>query len=297
MKNRGFSYRETIDRRGAGHVVLDWLAASHQHSSRETWQERIHRGEVELDERPATEGDRLAPGQVLVWHRPAWDEPEVPRSFEVLFEDEAILAVSKPSGLPTMPAGGFYLNTLWSLVRERDPEASPCHRLGRGTSGIVLFTRTASASAALSATFRDRGIRKVYRTLAEGAPPWAELDIAQPIGPVEHARLGTIHAASPSGKAARSRVHVLERRGDAFLADVEIETGRPHQIRIHLAWAGHPLVGDPLYLRGGVPRPDALPGDEGYALHALRVGFPHPSNGDWTEIEAPAPAGLLTRAP
>jgi len=108
---------------------------------------------------------------------------------------------------------------------------------------------------------------------------------------------GTVHAASPRGKAAGSRVRVLERRGGAApcsLVEVEIETGRPHQIRIHLAWAGHPLVGDPLFGPGGVPLPGcvAVPGDPGYLLHALRIAFVHPRTGARVAIECAAPPGL-----
>ena len=105
--------------------------------------------------------------------------------------------------------------------------------------------------------------------------------IEAPIGPVPHPRLGTIHAACSTGKPALSRVRILERRTDASLLEVTIETGKPHQIRIHLAAAGHPLVGDPLYRKGGqVKEGDvALPGDIGYHLHAERLCLRHPATG------------------
>jgi 23S rRNA pseudouridine1911/1915/1917 synthase len=138
-------------------------------------------------------------------------------------------------------------------------------------------------------------VGKRYRAFAVGIPALDEMAIATPIGPVPHALLGSIHAADPNGKPALSQVTVLERRTDSFLCDVRIATGRPHQIRIHLAAAGHPLVGDPLYAAGGLPLPDtrALPGDPGYHLHAAELSFRHPGTGREQVIACEPPTLLL----
>lgn len=277
--NRGYSYREQIGPSFAGRSVLEHLAASRRHSRAATWSERIQRGEVELDGVIAEPECLLRAGQTLVWHRPPWDEPDVPTDIAWLYEDAALVGVNKPSGLPTMPAGGFLAATLLALVRARHPQASPLHRLGRHTSGIVLFARTHRAATSLSRAWREHAIGKRYRALAEGVAVDDRLTIDVPIGPIAHPTLGTVHAASPGGKQAHSEARVLRRGADTTLFQVDITTGRPHQIRIHLAAAGHPLAGDPLYAAGGQLKPSpGLPGDGGYLLHAERLTFVHPES-------------------
>jgi 23S rRNA pseudouridine1911/1915/1917 synthase len=291
--NRGYTYRERIPAGPAG--VLDHLARRHPHSSAAQWLERIGRGELELDGVPVTAATLLAPGQELVWHRPPWDEPEADLCFQVLHEDDLLVAVAKPRGLPTLPGAGFLEHTLIAQVRVRYPGANPMHRLGRETSGIVLFARTHAAGAALQAAWRGHRVDKRYRALGLGRPEWDEREAAAPVGPVPHPRLGTVQAASAAGKPALSRIRVLERRERDTLFEVGIDTGRPHQIRIHLAWAGHPLVGDPLYGPGGVPLTGlpGLPGDGGYFLHAEHLAFQHPGTGRILDLWAPPPPELL----
>ena len=229
--NSGWAYTEQVGIENAGQTVLAHLAASRLHSTVQDWAERIDRGEVELDDARAAAGAVLRPGQTLVWHRPPWDEPDVPLRFEMLHEDGAIVAVIKPSGLPTMPAGGFLEHTLFALVRAKYPEAAPLHRLGRFTSGIVIFARTPESAAALGDQWRNQRVRKIYRALGSGVAVTDRFAINTPIGPVAHARLGFIHAASANGRPAHTICTVLERRADTTLFSVEITTGRPHQDR------------------------------------------------------------------
>ena len=292
--NRGFTYREQIGPADAGCSVVDHLVSRYSHSSASEWAARLAASQVELDGRTAHGDELLQAGQHLAWHRPPWNEPDVPLHYDLLHQDAAVLAVAKPSGLPTMPAGGFLEHTLLALVRAHHPEARPLHRLGRFTSGLVVFARTPAAAAALGLAWRRHEVVKDYRALVSGHPACDVLDISMAIGPVAHPRLGTVFGASERGKPAHSTATVIARRESATLCDVRITTGRPHQIRIHLAWAGHPLVGDPLYGAGGQPLADApaLPGDGGYLLHAHRVRCAHPDGNGVLDLEAPPPAVL-----
>jgi 23S rRNA pseudouridine1911/1915/1917 synthase len=292
--NQGWEYREQLDVAAEGQTVLGYLCARYRHSSEATWRERLERGEVTLDGAVAAPGQPIHPGQILSWTRAPWTEPEVPLTYAVVHEDAELLVVSKASGLPTAPAGNFLEHTLLSLVRRRDPAWTPMHRLGRATSGLVVFARTPTARSRLQAAFRGREVEKRYRALATGDLGDAPRVIDAAIGEVEHPVLGRVWAAAPGGKPALSRARKVGLRGPDSLVDVDIETGRPHQIRIHLAAAGHPLVGDPLYGPGGTPRAGttSLPGDGGYLLHAWRLALAHPATGRRLELEAPLPDAL-----
>ncbi len=291
--NGGFEYREEVGKEAAGRTVLAWLSRRYRHSSEATWRTRIADGEVRLDGETVRAMDVLRPGQTLVWQRPPWEEPSVPLGFAVLHRDAHLLAVAKPRGLPALPNGGFLEHTLLFLVRRQYPESVPMHRLGRGTSGLVLFARTAGARRAVAAEWRAGRVEKEYLALVTGLPALAAFTVDAPIGLVPHPRLGQVHAASPEGRPAVSHVRVLAARDGQALVAVTILTGRPHQIRIHLAAAGHPLVGDPLYVEGGVPGPDpGLPGEGGYRLHAHRLVLAHPATGQRIELECAPPPEL-----
>ncbi len=278
--------------------VEDFYAALYRHSSRDTWLERLAAGEMSLNGQPAAAGAILAEGDFLEWRRPPWEEGEVPRDFKVVYEDVDIVAVDKPAGLPVLPDGGFLENTLVHLLSLRYPGESPvpAHRLNRGTSGLILFSRTPSARRNLAAQFRDKtarqggGMVKTYYALTARYPggcPGDRIDIDTPIGPVPHPWLGTVHAAKPNGRPSLSRCEIVETDDTSTLWKVDLVTGRPHQIRIHLASIGVPLIGEPLFLPGGHPRPDALPGDCGYFLRSVSLTFAHPATGERMTLSVP----------
>ena len=288
MLNQGYAYTTIISSKYHGQTLLSHLASLYPHSTSQGWQQNLNNGEVTLNGVAATGSELVTRGQILVWNRPPWIEPDSPRQFEVLFDDRHLLAINKPSGLPTLPGGGFMENTLLRLVQKQFPNANPVHRLGRGTSGIVLFAKTPQAACNLTANWNTPKIQKIYRALAQNVAQHDTYEILTPIGLVPHPRLGSVWAANPGGKPSRSSAIVISRGASTTTFEVSLHSGRSHQIRIHLASIGHPLVGDPLYGFAGQPLENlpGLPGDGGYFLHAQFLKFHHPITGEQINLEA-----------
>jgi 23S rRNA pseudouridine1911/1915/1917 synthase len=294
MLNRGYAYTTIISSKYHGQTLLSHLASLYPHSTPQAWQQKLNNREVTVNGVTATGSESLTSGQTLVWNRPPWIEPDAPQYFEVLLDDPHLLAVNKPTGLPTLPGGGFMENTLLRLVQRQIPNANPVHRLGRATTGIVLFTKTPQAASKLCANWNTPGIQKIYRALAQGIAERDAYEILTPIGLVPHPRIGSVWAANPGGKPSKSLAKVISRSTSTTIFEVSLYSGRPHQIRIHLASIGHPLVGDPLYGFTGLPLENlpGLPGDGGYLLHAQFLKFLHPITGEQINLEAALPSGF-----
>ncbi len=302
MRNKGYHYPDRIGVEDEGLTVLAFYSSRYLHSTGAEWRLRIEAGDVVRNGLPAGPDDILRRGDTLVYFRRPWEEPEARTDFANLYEDEDVLVLSKPSGLPVLPGGFFLETTLLHLVRERyGAGCSPLHRLGRGTSGAILFTRNPRVARILARAMFERRILKVYLALASGTAMPDAFTVDAAIGPVPHSLPATVNAFRPDGRPSTSHVRVLRRfpERNASLVEVTIPTGRPHQIRIHLAYAGYPLVGDPLYQTGGLPRTDGIddewtttPGATGYLLHSWKIGFPHPVSGAVIEVVSPPPAAL-----
>lgn len=243
-------------------------------------------------------------GQIIHLDRPAPVEPEVPRHFEVLYQDADVLAIDKPAGLPIHPTAKFWRNTLTALLRERYPgqHTEVAHRIDRETSGVLLIARSSSAASWLKRAFARRAVDKSYLALVKGRPP-DEGVIDRPMKLLDtptHVMMGVVL----DGLKAVTRFRVVRRFAAHALCEVHPETGRQHQIRVHLAAIGHPIVGDKLYGAGerafmracdeGVG-PELLAMFDGlprHALHAHRLSFPHPRTRAAVTIESPLPADL-----
>jgi 23S rRNA pseudouridine1911/1915/1917 synthase len=295
--NQGWNYEEIVTQSAAGTSILDYYSDRYPHSSRTEWLARIVGGAVRVDGESVEPSHPLVEGQLLCYHRSPWQEPEVPLEFRILYEDADLWVIDKPSGLPVLPGAGFLDHTVLGQLRLKvaTEMPTPIHRLGRGTSGCLLLARSALAKSNLSQQLRDRKLEKIYRTIIGPTPNSVpnQGKITRPIGRIAYPQLGYLYAATADGLEAKSEYHIVSRSAEFTWVDVTIATGRPHQIRIHLASIGYPLIGDPLYGVGGVPMAtDAVPGDCGYWLHARQLGFCHPRSGDWITIEAPIPEVL-----
>ncbi|KAL6527110.1 hypothetical protein OROGR_016200 [Orobanche gracilis] len=346
--NGGIHYRDLLrPSDSAGATLIEFYSRKYKSSAPlNGWLQRIHNKQIMIDGCVVTDPNTiLRGGEELVYHRLPWEEPDAPHLLKILYEDDDVIALNKPSGLQVLPGGLFQQRTVLTQLQRhagnmttsgsQEPRPVPVHRLGRGTSGVLLCAKTKTAKSRLAAFFADgtslvgvsgrtdtpqkatRNITKVYRALTSGVIIEDEVVVEQPIGLVKYPGVANgLYVASPSGKPALSKVVVLERNllSNATLVQVEIQSGRPHQIRIHLSFIGHPLLGDPLYGMGGQPkcsdresvdeifaqdggyeRPvKPVPGDCGYHLHAYRVVFSHPRTNEMIDITAPLPPILLT---
>jgi 23S rRNA pseudouridine1911/1915/1917 synthase len=287
--------RFDVDAAGHGERLDKLLVAHAAEFSRSHLQSLIERGLVTVDGALArTASRRLKAGQSVLIELQPTDEclafaPE-PMSLTIVFEDEQVIVLDKPAGLVVHPAPGHWRGTLLNglLAHHRGaaqlPRAGVVHRLDKDTSGLMVVAKTLEAMTSLTRAIAAREVQREYMALAHGLVPKAPFSIEAPIGrdPVSRVRMAVVG----SGKAARTDVTWLA--GDAAFSALRcrLHTGRTHQIRVHLASRGHPLVADALY--GGAP---AL-GMTRQALHAARLGFAHPANGQALQFESPLPSDL-----
>ncbi len=207
----------------------------------------------------------------------------------VLWVDEAILAVNKPSGLRTLPDGyNPAAPHLKSLLEPAYGRLWIVHRLDKETSGVIVLARTAEAHRLLNTQFDQHQIQKIYYALVRGVPDWEETTLDLPLRPNGDRRHRTV-VDPQGGKPALTRLQVLEKFTGFALIEARPATGRIHQIRAHLAACGYPLAGDRLY-GGGEP----LPPLDFFGLHAASLSLVHPLGGDLLTLEAPYPALFLS---
>ena len=272
----------------------------------------IRSGEVRVNKGRAAADTRLVMGDEvrlppIRQATPGAAAPAAPaREFPVLHEDEHLLALDKPAGVAVHGGSGVAHGVIEQLRRAR-PEArflELVHRLDKETSGVLLLAKKRSALVALQAQLRDhdpaRAMRKSYAALVAGAWParLKVIDVAlhKYLDAAGERRVRSVAAEGGEGRRAITLVAVAARYGGWSLLDVTLRTGRTHQIRVHLADAGHPIAGDDKYgdraLNKALAHGEAVPGHryDGMFLHARRLRFAHPASGEIMELEAPLPA-------
>jgi 23S rRNA pseudouridine1911/1915/1917 synthase len=271
------------------------LAALAGEFSRSHLQDVIAQGHVQLDgvaittpARRVRAGQRL---QVTLWPTAqALAFTPQPMALDIVHEDEHVLVLDKPAGLVVHPAAGNWSGTLLNGLLAHHagaahlPRAGIVHRLDKDTTGLMVVAKSLPAMTALVRAIAARDVQRVYRALAHGVPAWTTLTIDAPIGrdPQQRTRMAVV----ASGKPARTDVVCLARGTTASGLRCTLHSGRTHQIRVHLASRGHPLVGDKLYggrLEFGLQR---------QGLHAERLAFAHPVGGQPLAFERPLPADL-----
>ncbi|GAB3189067.1 RluA family pseudouridine synthase [Hydrogenophaga aquatica] len=282
-----------------GDRIDRFLARSCPAFSRSYFQQLLEEGAVALNGQPVSKpATRLKTGdRVEVELRPtAQAQSFLPEAMalQVVYEDEHLMVVDKPAGLVVHPAAGNWTGTLLNGLlahhggAARLPRAGIVHRLDKDTSGLMIVGKTQQAVDALVRMIARREVHRIYVALAHGG--WrgaSEVLVDQPIGrdPRNRLRMAVLQGAS-GAKEAQTRVRLLDAGGGLSWVGCKLHTGRTHQIRVHMAWLGHPLVGDTLY--GG----RALAGMGRQALHALRLVFVHPVTGVTLSLESRLPPDI-----
>jgi 23S rRNA pseudouridine1911/1915/1917 synthase len=278
---------------------LDRYVARHlPQLSRAAAQRLIGAGEILVNHAEARSSHRLQEGDLVEVALPPPERGLVPEPIplDIIYEDEALAVVNKPAGLVVHPAHGHLGGTLLNGLLARYPELREwpqeeglpglVHRLDRDTSGLLLVARTPAVRRALRGEFKARRVRKVYLALVIGQPEHERARIEAPIGrdPKARKRMAVLREG---GKPAVTEYRVLERLGRYALLEVHPETGRTHQIRVHLAAIGYPVLGDRVY--GPQHQPLAL---DRFFLHAEQLDFRHPVTEQEVTFTAPLPPEL-----
>ncbi|MFT3922527.1 MAG: RluA family pseudouridine synthase [Myxococcales bacterium] len=251
--------------------------------------------------------DLVRTGETVYLVRPPFEEPSAPRDLPIVYQDEAMLAINKPPGLPVHPSASYHRNTVSFILRETyGAEQAPriAHRLDRETSGLLLCAKTLEHERMLKYAFENRRMQKTYLAIVSGEMKGDQgtIDLA-----MERASQGLhiLMEVRRGGLAAVTEYRVRARVPGHSLVELFPHTGRQHQLRVHLSAIGHPIVGDKLYgpereapfleviETGLTPELIARLGHERHALHAHKLSFQHPLSGAPMQLEAPLSPDLV----
>ncbi|HAZ45346.1 MAG TPA: RluA family pseudouridine synthase [Cyanobacteria bacterium UBA11369] len=280
-----------------------WLSNQLSDLSRSRIQKLIEQGNVQINGETCTDKNaKVKPGDrihlTIPEAQPTNIQPEdIP--LDILYEDDRILILNKPAGLVVHPAAGHTDGTLVNALLAHCPlaeiggEQRPgiVHRLDKDTTGAIAIAKTDQAYQHLQAQLKAKTARREYLGVVYGVPKTESGSVNQPIGrhPVDRKKMAVV-PEEKGGRPAITHWQIKERLGNYTLIHFQLETGRTHQIRVHSAYMGHPIVGDPLYSSGrdiGVNLP-------GQALHAWKLTLQHPVSGEWISVTAPLPKAFNT---
>src|SRR5262245_50982458 len=289
----------TVDAYRDGWALARFLAHRFRYHPPGVWTERIVDGSVRINGRvaspddPVTKGDRV---EYTLIHA----EPQVDFAFDVLHEDEHLLAVAKSGNLPVHAGGKFIRHTLIATLRERwGNELRPAHRLDRETSGVVVLAKSRAVAHGLEIEFRERRVDKEYLAVLRGEIA-EDFAVDAPIARGQEVVPSYRRVVVEGGQRAVTRFEVLAARDGLSFVRVRPESGRTNQIRVHAAYAGHPVLGDKIYgvpeeiaaefvAQGETARVLAAAGASRHLLHCRSLSFRHPAEGRRITVDAPVP--------
>jgi 23S rRNA pseudouridine1911/1915/1917 synthase len=297
--------RVTVELTAAGARLDRWLTAHLPGLSRARLQSLIADGMVRVDGDVRKASHRLRGGELVQVTVPPATRDELtpePRDLVIVHEDEDILVIDKPAGMVVHPGAGNHRGTLAAAVLAHAPEIAVVggrgrpgivHRLDKGTSGLLVLAKSQLAYDSLTAQLAARTMRRTYMAVVVGIVARGVGIVDAPIGRHPHDRVRMAIRPAAHGRRAVTRFRVVERFRTFSHLELGLETGRTHQIRVHMASLGHPVVGDATYGQGRAAAPVPI---DGLALHAMGLSFLHPSTRNLVTFEAAIPArieGLL----
>ncbi len=277
-----------------------YLSRRFDYLSRSQWQKKLKEGEIFLNGKPVRHHEKVNTGDMVSFSPPSSDEPEIDPFYSVVYDDDFYMGVSKSGNLPVHPSGAYFRNTLTGLLEEDySRKFFPMHRIDRETSGLVMLGRDSDCASRFQSAFQD--VSKKYIAIVRGNPGRENFDVAMPIGPDSDSPVKKKRKAfHGAGESALTKFRLIAGNGNFSVMEASPVTGRTHQIRVHLEYAGLPILGDLIY--GGdeslflelVENGDSSDlriraGFVRCALHAYSVLFSHPVTGGEIEISAPLP--------
>lgn len=280
----------------SGLRIDKYLSSVNEQLSRSYIQKLLKSGLVLVDGKPVKASYQVDEGDVISLDIPEAVEPEIEpenMDLDILYEDQDVILVNKPKGMVVHPAAGHYSHTLVNgLMYHCKDQLSGIngvmrpgivHRIDMDTTGVIIACKNDMAHNSIAAQLKEHSITRRYQAIVHGVLKDDAGTIEGPIGrhPTDRKKMAINHK---NGKEAVTHYKVLERFGQATYIECRLETGRTHQIRVHMASLGHPLLGDTVY--GSSKNPYHL---QGQALHAMILGFVHPITGEYLEFEAPLP--------
>lgn len=266
--------------------------------SRSHIQKLIKDNLIEVNGKPVKANYRLCFDDSIKVTVPELKEPEIAAEdipLDILYEDEDIIIVNKPKGMVVHPAPGHYSGTLVNALMFHCGDnlsgingvirPGIVHRIDMDTTGSLIVCKNDSAHQSLSEQLKEHSIRRIYAAIVHGNIKEEQGTVDDPIGrhPTDRKKMST---KAKNARRAVTHYKVLERFGDYTYIQCELETGRTHQIRVHMSSIGHPLLGDTVYGPAKCP----FKGLQGQTLHARTLGIVHPRTGEYLEVEAPLPA-------
>ena len=282
--------------RDSGERIDRFLSKDLENLSRSYLQKLLKDGDIRVNGKPVKANYKVTEGDEIQVCIPEPENPDIlPEDIplDILYEDDDILVVNKPKGMVVHPAPGHYINTLVNAVMYHCKgrlsgingvlRPGIVHRIDMDTTGSLLICKNDHAHQILAEELKEHSITRRYHAIVHGNIKEDTGTVNAPIGrhPVDRKKMST---KAPNGRHAVTHYKVLERFGDYTYIECELETGRTHQIRVHMSSIGHPILGDPVY--GPAKCPYKL---QGQTLHAKILGITHPATGEYMEFDAPLP--------